>query len=130
MSNKSNLTELEKLGYEYFQEEDYSKALDMYLQIIEKFPDYDFETMRSIIADCYYEIGDIEKSLKYYLMAYEDDKNHIIFIRNILSIYYEIGDIENVKKFAKLNLEKSNDQNSKNSTLNLLKNLGISESDL
>lgn len=86
------INEIVENGKKYFNEEDYSKALECFNQAIKKSTNQDEKTYISFqIGKCYFEKGDVKKALKEFTNVYvfegkkafaNEDKKYFEFFKN------------------------------------------------
>ncbi len=77
------------LGLKYYREQKYRFAVDEFLKVIRKFPD--FKEAHSILGNAYYHLGEIEEAIKAYKKVKELDPNDTDSYENTGVIYANQG---------------------------------------
>jgi tetratricopeptide (TPR) repeat protein len=121
-----HLIEKEHKALELQNNGDFVKAADLFKQIVDEYPDYEFGFCFYSLAYCLEELGEHEEAKKYYIKSIEYDDADPIRLGGYASFLYMHGDSRDAfnKHFELLNLEKKLGLDV-TSTIIALKSLGI-----
>lgn len=96
------MTEQEQLNKadKFFEEENYSSALPIYVKLLKQFPKC--EALEERIGDCYYNLETYTNSSKYYEILHKRNPNELRYIVKLIYSYHNLGDSLKENRLIKL----------------------------